>query len=492
MVSIATDFRKMIKRQDNTKFLIKTSNANLRGKPKKSLRSDSLKIESSKPYIVRKGKKQTMRMVSKGYDKTINTFYGNDEEYAEGVGEQTLANIGGSHKRLSRNIQNFAYYKHERKLIKGKKRAYTVVKNSAGGLDSKPLNVRRNRKKLSGHSGITVSRKFVSQAGKPRLASRIILSFQSKFTAVRIAAAVATSAVPILIIILVVVMISSAFSVCPIDAYSSKASQMYWDIGEWEAEYVEKHSDRDEETGEKDTWYEWPYLNYGGTTVDRGALLAYISAKYPFLEDERSDGSEEDLRKLYDDAITENFHDDIPGYIDLHRDELFEASEYNDYKLYLQDEYILYRCYGSPTVGYAWQDKISSHQGARLDPKSGKPGHHNGVDIACPIGTKVNSIMDAQVSKVNTVDNGERGIYVTTVFKVKRGVFRRDIEISVTYEHLSEVLVSEGQKVKRGDVIAISGNTGKSTGPHLHVEIKKNGEEPINPEIVCERNNIYS
>ena len=77
---------------------------------------------------------------------------------------------------------------------------------------------------------------------------------------------------------------------------------------------------------------------------------------------------------------------------------------------------------------------------------------------------------------------------MTTVFIVNRGLLRQDIEIKTTYEHLSKVLVNEGQKVNTGDVIAFSGNSGKSTGPHLHIEIKKNGNEPINPEIVCERN----
>lgn len=481
------DFAKKIKKHDNTQFLVKTSNVNLNRKNgRKPVKPH--KIAEDKSYIRRWGKKKAVKTVSKIYDKAVDTFYGT-EQTADGYGEQTLADFGGKHKRLSGNIQNAFYYKNERKVLDGKKRKENMaVKAGRAGSAAKGSTLpkaRRKGKRLADHSRIEKRKISKAASVKTRPVKRVILSARSKFAAVKIAVAAATSVVPIFIIILMAAIFASACRVCPIDAYSSKASQMYWDIGEWEADYKVKHKEKDED-GEVDTWYEWPYLISGGTTVDRSALLAYISAKYPFIENERSDGAEDALRAIYDDAIAEGLHEDIQGFIDLHKDELFNGTEYGDYKLYLQDEYILYRCYGSPTVGYEWQEHITSRLGARLDPISGKPGRHYGVDIACPVGTAVNSIMPATVSNIG--EGGERGLYVTTVFTVNRGLLRQDIEIKTTYEHLSKVLVNEGQKVNTGDVIAISGNSGKSTGPHLHIEIKKNGNEPINPEIVCERN----
>lgn len=92
---------------------------------------------------------------------------------------------------------------------------------------------------------------------------------------------------------------------------------------------------------------------------------------------------------------------------------------------------------------------------------------HTGLDFTAPIGTPT----------IATAD----GVVVTAGHS--SGGYGNQIEIDhgfgivTKYAHLSEIKVSEGQKVKRGDLIALTGNTGLSSGPHLHYEIIKNGEK---------------
>jgi murein DD-endopeptidase len=105
----------------------------------------------------------------------------------------------------------------------------------------------------------------------------------------------------------------------------------------------------------------------------------------------------------------------------------------------------------------------------RLHPVTGRKAPHNGVDLAVPYGTKVMSTGDGVVSRVG--NHPYAGRYI-------------DINHSGSYEtrylHLSKVLVKRGERVKRGEVIALSGNTGRTTGPHLHFEFHISGR-PVNP-----------
>lgn len=504
MIKITTKYGKMIRRQDNDKLFVRKSNANLKGRHKKRVLNEPTLYKSeekkgtTKPYIVRQGKKQATEKALDVYDKTQDTFYGSEEKSAnEGYGEQVLSEIGGSKKQLSHNIQNVVYYSAERKLLSERQKVYRVEKYEKKGLQtsekSSTNKIGRNRKNRRRRNELRKNKAIVKAAPKPRpnLISRVALSFRKHFTTFKIAAAVATSAVPVLIGILIVVIFTSAFSVCPIDAYSSTASSLYIEISEWEAENKVKHKDVEKDAEgniiSSDTWYEWPYLNGSGVTVDQDALLAYITVKYPFLEEGKSAGAKEYIKQLYDAAISEQMHDNIRGYIEAHKDELFKDREYSDYLLYLSDPYILYRCYGSPTLHYNWQDYITSHQGWRFHPIKNEPKVHYGLDIGCPVGTEVNSIMAAKVIEVSY--SADRGIFLTTEYKINRGAFK-DIVITTTYEHLSKTFVAKGQNIKKGEAIALSGNTGDSTGAHLHVEIIKNGTEYINPEIVCERRNV--
>ena len=106
----------------------------------------------------------------------------------------------------------------------------------------------------------------------------------------------------------------------------------------------------------------------------------------------------------------------------------------------------------------------------RLHPVTGRRAPHNGVDLAMPMGTPVLSTGDGVVRRVG--NHPFAGRYV-------------DIEhaggsYTTRYLHLNKVLVSKGAVIKRGQKIALSGNTGRTTGPHLHFEFHIKGH-PVNP-----------
>ena len=108
--------------------------------------------------------------------------------------------------------------------------------------------------------------------------------------------------------------------------------------------------------------------------------------------------------------------------------------------------------------------------GHRTDPFTGHLALHSGIDLAGPSGSK---IMATAAGKV--VAAGRNGAYGNAI-DVDHG-----FGLVTRYGHLSQILVNQGAMVKRGDVIGIQGSTGRSTGPHLHYEVRYN-DKPINPK----------
>ena len=94
---------------------------------------------------------------------------------------------------------------------------------------------------------------------------------------------------------------------------------------------------------------------------------------------------------------------------------------------------------------------------------------HTGIDLTAPTGTKIYATGDGVVSLARF----ERG-YGKCVF------LDHGYNFETVYAHMSMILVKPGQKIKRGEVIGLVGNTGTSTGPHLHYEVRK-GNKPVNP-----------
>lgn len=115
--------------------------------------------------------------------------------------------------------------------------------------------------------------------------------------------------------------------------------------------------------------------------------------------------------------------------------------------------------------------RISSRFGSRVDPISGEGAYHKAVDIAVNEGTRVGAAWDGIVTEAGTAP--KKGNYVWMVHK--NGC-------ETLYCHLSKTMVKKGDVIRAGETIALSGNTGYSTGPHLHFGIRKNGEmvDPLN------------
>ncbi|HLG19620.1 MAG TPA: M23 family metallopeptidase [Bdellovibrionota bacterium] len=121
---------------------------------------------------------------------------------------------------------------------------------------------------------------------------------------------------------------------------------------------------------------------------------------------------------------------------------------------------------------------VSSKHGVRVHPIDGKKEMHYGIDIFCPLDTKVRATANGTVLFVGQYSADEDNLRHSFGNFVTIG--HGDTGIETLYAHLDKVLVRKGQVVHRGDAIASSGNTGSSTGPHVHYEVIRNGIK-VNP-----------
>ena len=107
--------------------------------------------------------------------------------------------------------------------------------------------------------------------------------------------------------------------------------------------------------------------------------------------------------------------------------------------------------------------------GGRSDPFTGESGQHNAIDISSAIGVPIRAPADGIVVKAETANGYGNVIFISHGYGY-----------STRYGHLSKIGVRPGQHVKRGDVTGNVGSTGRSTGPHLHYEVRVNNN-PVNP-----------
>ena len=113
--------------------------------------------------------------------------------------------------------------------------------------------------------------------------------------------------------------------------------------------------------------------------------------------------------------------------------------------------------------------RVTSNYGTRNDPFTGKPKKHRGIDFAGKIGTELMAVAPGRV-----VSAGERVGYGLTV-EIDHG-----LGFTTLYAHLSQAKVARGDWVRPGTVVGLGGSSGRSTGPHLHYEIRYKGN-PFNP-----------
>ena len=113
--------------------------------------------------------------------------------------------------------------------------------------------------------------------------------------------------------------------------------------------------------------------------------------------------------------------------------------------------------------------QLTSSYGMRNHPILRKRARHTGVDLAAPTGTPIYATADGYVQMAEWFSSYGKFI------KISHGS-----ELETRYAHLSRIAVSEGDMVKKGDLIGYVGSTGRSTGPHLHYEVRIAGEA-VNP-----------
>lgn len=125
-------------------------------------------------------------------------------------------------------------------------------------------------------------------------------------------------------------------------------------------------------------------------------------------------------------------------------------------------------------LGRPVEGKITSRFGKRSDPVNKKKGFHTGIDFRGERGEKIYATADGIVKKAFV--NGGYGKYL---------LISHGNGYTTSFAHMQTFLVKKSERVKRGQIIGLVGNTGRSTGPHLHYEINLN-KKPINPHKFME------
>jgi murein DD-endopeptidase MepM/ murein hydrolase activator NlpD len=154
-----------------------------------------------------------------------------------------------------------------------------------------------------------------------------------------------------------------------------------------------------------------------------------------------------------------NLRESIEQYAFLQSASFSQIYHHYAYKWQVHNEPSLW-----PVIGV-----VRSTFGGRSDPFSGEGAFHTGIDLQVPTGSAVHVTADGVVETV-----GWSGNYGKLV------IVDHGNGLQTYYGHLSHFLVVPGQEVRRGEVIALSGSTGRATGPHVHYEVRLSGT-PVNP-----------
>jgi murein DD-endopeptidase MepM/ murein hydrolase activator NlpD len=150
---------------------------------------------------------------------------------------------------------------------------------------------------------------------------------------------------------------------------------------------------------------------------------------------------------------------EVPDLVDELKKTISTVEEIQDYLKTQKDIYV------ATPKGYPAPGRITSRYGNRKDPFSGETAFHSGIDISCKLGSAIRATADGVVSHSGWTNKSG---YVV--------VIEHGCGFSTLYAHNKSNTVKIGTVVKRGDIIGYVGSTGKSTGPHVHYEVWKNGK----------------
>ena len=246
-----------------------------------------------------------------------------------------------------------------------------------------------------------------------------------------------------------------------------------------------------------DEIYEYIY-NLADFGFSANTLVAYLSAMYgSFTLDDIKDELESIFDEMYtltievevEDREISKYNPDTGEYenvtepknicyITLEKKALEEIVEerlpedakfqYSGYKLATGGQQVY-----APVMREDWTNLISSNFGDRIHPITKERKSHNGVDIAVPTGTKIYSAVKGTVILAEYSSSAGNWVKVQT-----------DTGWTVVMMHMDSLAVSAGQTVEQGDFLGFSGNTGNSTGPHLHLEVRDPAYKAINPIFI--------
>lgn len=303
---------------------------------------------------------------------------------------------------------------------------------------------------------------------------------------------------PIILIIACVTSVSALFSNFTYPANDTDLTDAWTYVTELDTNLAKKIKDipSDSKWSDIDEFH----INAFEPKTDPMPIISYLSVKY---EDFKFNDVKAEMKAIHNELYKLNYHewtevkhhDDwdetiyhldvdleytpFQAYVAMHKAEMFpQPDDYARYETYNKIGGTTFRAeLGVPYVGK--KVNVSTRFGWRLDPESSYKEFHAGIDIPMEEGTPINAAMEGTVTTEYDADGYGKYLVITSGDR------------KTLYGHCSSFLVSNGQTVSKGQEIATTGNTGKSTGSHLHLEFEKNGKK-LNPFFYLELEQFIS
>lgn len=225
----------------------------------------------------------------------------------------------------------------------------------------------------------------------------------------------------------------------------------------------------DEEIYAKVTEDSTPYYKYYAITDDKKEKF-YVST-FEEAEEVVNELEDKDSANQDDIGILEKYGKELKEFTDVEKcvSELYEKKvvvKKTTYSTPSASNYTSGRSYAKVNLGISLINPVSGIITSRFGSNDSVRSHsHSGIDIAAPYGTPIKASASGTVTYSGNANDGY-GLYV---------IIAHGNGVQTVYAHCSQLLVSAGQKVSQGEVIAKVGSTGNSTGNHLHLEVRKNG-----------------
>lgn len=225
----------------------------------------------------------------------------------------------------------------------------------------------------------------------------------------------------------------------------------------------------DEEIYAKVTEDSTPYYKYYAITDDKKEKF-YVST-FEEAEEVVNELEDKDSANQDDIGILEKYGKELKEFADVEKcvSELYEKKvvvKKTTYSTPSASNYTSGRSYAKVNLGISLINPVSGIITSRFGSNDSVRSHsHSGIDIAAPYGTPIKASASGTVTYSGNANDGY-GLYV---------IISHGNGVQTVYAHCSQLLVSAGQTVSQGEVIAKVGSTGNSTGNHLHLEVRKNG-----------------